>query len=193
MPAPAHRMRSARLPCGHSSTAMSPPRYFFSSALLLPRNDSTRRSTCPAATSGARPPLPSTPALLDTHVSECRSAGPRRCSAVMMVSVARQSQYSHSSRPNLAAVSSDETRQHPRERYIHTCNSAQSKARAQDDRPALDVRDRLVRAGVQLRLGPVDLGRLGALLVRVARGVAPHRGVWAPTPRRSLSTSRNCG
>ncbi|KAI6776593.1 hypothetical protein HG530_000538 [Fusarium avenaceum] len=90
MPAPAARMRSARVPCGQSSIANSPVRYFFSSTLLFPRYDKTKRSTWPALVSTANPPLPSTPALFDTAVSEFRESRPRRFRAPIRVSATPQ-------------------------------------------------------------------------------------------------------
>jgi hypothetical protein len=87
IPAPAARIRSANVPCGQSSIAISPDRYFFSRTLLLPRYESTRRLTWPLLVSRARPPLPSCPALFDTAVRECSDSGPRLCNACIRVSV----------------------------------------------------------------------------------------------------------
>lgn len=86
IPAPPHRIRSASVPCGHSSTAISPPKYFFSKILLFPRYDRISRLTWPVWMSVARPPLSGTPALLDTAVKECRSWRPRRAIAAIRVS-----------------------------------------------------------------------------------------------------------
>lgn len=90
MPLPAARRRSPREPWGQSSMAISPVRYFFSRILLLPRYDRMSRSTCPSLVRMLSPPLPSTPALLDTAVRECSDWGPRRCRAVMRVSATPQ-------------------------------------------------------------------------------------------------------
>jgi hypothetical protein len=59
IPAPAALILSARVPCGQSSMASSPDRYFFSRTLLFPRYESTSRSTWPELVRVARPPFPS--------------------------------------------------------------------------------------------------------------------------------------
>lgn len=66
--------------------AMSPPRYCFSSTLLLPRKERIMRFTCPALVRIAKPPLPSIPALLDTAVSECSDSFPLALRALIRVS-----------------------------------------------------------------------------------------------------------
>lgn len=66
---------------------ISPVRYFFSRALLFPRNERIRRLTWPALVRTAKPPLPSWPALLETAVSECRLSAPLRLRAPMIVSI----------------------------------------------------------------------------------------------------------
>ena len=87
MPAPAARILSAIVPCGHNSIAMSPPRYFFSKDLLFPRKEIVRRDICPESTSGERPPPPAEPALFDTAVRLLRFSAPLRSIAAIMVSV----------------------------------------------------------------------------------------------------------
>lgn len=99
MPAPAARMRSANVPWGQSSIANSPVKYFFSNTLLFPRYDRIRRSTWPALVSVAKPPLPSTPALFDTAVSELRESRPLLFSAPIKVSATPQSP-----KPELSSV-----------------------------------------------------------------------------------------
>src|SRR6478609_8478160 len=69
MPAPAARIRSARLPCGTSSSSISPARYFASNWWLscCRGNEQMTRRTRPAPMSAARPTSP-LPALLLTTV-----------------------------------------------------------------------------------------------------------------------------
>ena len=91
MPLPAARILSANVPCGHSSTAIFPVRYWRSSFLFGPKNDMIIRSIWPFSVKRARPPRPSAPALLDTAVREWRDSGPRRCSAAISVAFGHNS------------------------------------------------------------------------------------------------------
>jgi len=88
MPLPAARILSAKVPWGHSSTAILPVRYCFSNFLFDPKNDMIMRSTWPASVRRASPPRPSAPALLETAVSEWRDSGPRFRSAAISVASA---------------------------------------------------------------------------------------------------------
>ena len=89
MPAPPARILSAIVPCGQSSIAISPLRYFFSRNLFAPRNERINRSICPDATSGERPPPPAAPALLETAVRLLSPSFPLRSIAAMIVSTQR--------------------------------------------------------------------------------------------------------
>ena len=150
MPLPAARILSASVPCGHSSTAILPARYCRSSVLLVPRYDMMMRSTWPFSVRRARPPRPSTPALLDTAVSEWRDSGPRRRNAAISVAAAARARRVEPDRQRQPAVVADRVR-------ALTRDAAQPEARAQHDRAALDVGDRLVGAAPQLRTAAADL------------------------------------
>ena len=86
IPAPAALILSAIVPCGHSSIATSPDRYFFSNALLFPRNDMINRVICPDSTSGDNPPPLAVPPLFETTVRSPRASAPLFCMAAMIVS-----------------------------------------------------------------------------------------------------------
>ena len=102
MPAPPHLSFSAKVPCGVSSMAISPLRYFFSRALLLPKKLQIALLTWPPVMSGESPPPIAVPALFDTAVSECRLSGPRFAKAPMMVSAVP-----HNPKPALRMVDPD--------------------------------------------------------------------------------------
>src|SRR3954452_13945226 len=65
MPTPPARSRSARVPCGVSSSSISPPRYWRANSLFSPTYEPMARRMRPAASSRPRP-QPSTPRLLET-------------------------------------------------------------------------------------------------------------------------------
>src|SRR6476661_1612116 len=65
MPDPPARSRSARVPCGVSSTSSSPPRYCRANSLFSPTYDATMRRMRPAESRRPRPQS-STPQLFDT-------------------------------------------------------------------------------------------------------------------------------
>jgi hypothetical protein len=86
IPAPAARILSAIVPCGHNSIAISPERYFFSKDLFAPRNESVKRVICPEFTSGESPPPPAAPALFETAVRLLRELIPLLSIAAIIVS-----------------------------------------------------------------------------------------------------------
>src|SRR3954447_11913462 len=65
MPAPPARSRSASVPCGVSSSSISPLRYWRANSLFSPTYEPIARRMRPAARSSPSP-QPSTPRLLDT-------------------------------------------------------------------------------------------------------------------------------
>jgi hypothetical protein len=93
IPAPAALILSAIVPCGQSSIATSPDRYFFSNALLFPRNDMINRVICPDSTSDDNPPPLAVPPLFDTSVRSPRELTPLFRMAAMIVSSSFQNQY----------------------------------------------------------------------------------------------------
>jgi hypothetical protein len=90
IPAPAARIRSAIVPCGHSSIAISPDKYFFSNALLFPRKDIIKRLICPDSTNGDSPPPLAVPPLLETTVNPLSDPAPLFLIAAIMVSIPNQ-------------------------------------------------------------------------------------------------------
>jgi hypothetical protein len=85
IPAPPARILSAIDPCGQSSIATFPVRYWVSNNLLLPRYDRIIRLICLEARRGERPPRPAAPALFETTVKFFRPS-PRRSMAPIIVS-----------------------------------------------------------------------------------------------------------
>jgi hypothetical protein len=75
------------VPCGQSSIAISPDKYFFSKNLFVPRKERINRSICPDATRGESPPPPAAPALLETAVRLFRPSFPLRAIAAITDSI----------------------------------------------------------------------------------------------------------
>jgi hypothetical protein len=151
MPAPAARSFSARVPCGHSSTAISPLRYCRSSSLLLPRYDRMIRPILPSPVSSARPPAP-LPALLETAV---RFWSPFLCIACISVS-AKLLVLAHSSQSALGMRSQP---------WPRTSYTTEPEPGTEYDSAVLDVRNGFI--GRLEHLGPAARPRGGRRVRRV--------------------------